>query len=139
MEHVSCLPHRYTIILLTGVAEYTHKMFPTSEFVVDTIHIDNDTGQQANVFNLTPAELKERRVICLDLGRDGIDAYTPGHRNPAKVRSEKTGRGPLTGNWARTDRDYPVMCAYKLLRMKLDSYLLWPASGYMCNVPVDRP
>lgn len=97
---------------------------------IKTLHVADDRGELENVFNLPQSRLRERTVIKLDLGKDGL-ANKPSHRNPQLCKSEKTGRGPLTGNWQDGS---PMMCAYKLLDFTLDSYILWAASGHFCNV-----
>lgn len=100
--------------------------------IIKTLHVANDCGQQHNVFGLSEQRLKERQVITLNLGSDGLQGE-PAERNPALCSSEKTGRGPLTEGWM--ERGYPMMCAYKLVDFNIDSYLLWAVSGKFTNVP----
>lgn len=100
--------------------------------IVKTVHIADDCGEQENVFKLPLNRLRERTVVKLDLGKDGL-TNKPDNRNPSIYRSEKTGRGPLTGDWMDNT---PMMCAYKLLDFTLDSYILWAVSGQLSNVHI---
>ena len=116
---------------MINLAEYIHEKFPTSKMVVRTVHVEDDDGRRANVFNLPPERLSQRQVVHLDLALDGITPDKPKHRNPQLVKSEKTHRGPLRRGWVKSlkGEGHPVMCAYKLIDCTFDSYLLWAASG----------
>lgn len=116
------------------MAEYKHEKFPGSKMYVRTVHIADDKGTRDNVFGLSPSQLKERKVVYLDLAVDGLSGK-PANRNPRLCRSEKTGRGPLVPGWL-TKNDTPFMCAYKLLDCTFDSYMLWAASNQFSNVPI---
>lgn len=74
-----------------------------------------DVGDQNNVHELTPEKLKLREVVHIDIANDPISSsdYKP-EFDPAKFKSKKTGRGPLTGpNWK--EGLSPVMTCYKLV------------------------
>ena len=76
--------------------------------------------------------MKKRNVIIIDIANDKINPkdYKP-EEDPKLVRSEKTGRGPLTDpNWQKNCE--PVMTCYKLvyiefkwfgLQTKVESFL----------------
>lgn len=52
------------------------------------------------VHELPPEKLKFREVIFIDIGSDPVnpnDYKTT--EDPARFKSEKTGRGPLVGGW----------------------------------------
>lgn len=81
---------------------------------IETMHL-MDGGETENAHRLTPAELKQREVIYIDIANDKVSSSDyKAEEDPTKVRSEKTGRGPLTKDWKSTTT--PIMCAYKLVR-----------------------
>jgi len=84
---------------------------------VETYHIA-DRGQQENVHELTPAQLKQREVIHIDIANDKVEQKDyKGDEDPQKFNSSKTGRGPLTTpNWR--DEVDPVMTCYKLVTIE---------------------
>lgn len=49
---------------------------------------------------LPPEKLKNRDVVHIDIANDPVTTadYKP-DEDPTKFKSEKTGRGPLTGQW----------------------------------------
>lgn len=83
---------------------------------IETMHCP-DRGDQENVHELSPEKLKMREVEFIDIGNDPV--ITKDYKeseDPSKFKSEKTGRGPLVGNWR--DTVDPVMCAYKLVTVE---------------------
>jgi hypothetical protein len=52
------------------------------------------------VHELPPEKLKNREVVHIDIANDPVTTadYKP-DEDPTKFKSEKTGRGPLTGQW----------------------------------------
>jgi len=84
---------------------------------IETMH-SPDRGTQENAHFLPPEKLKQREVVFIDIANDTVltKDYKP-TEDPTKMKSEKTGRGPLTGkNWQETVE--PVMCAYKLVTVE---------------------
>uniref|UniRef100_A0A3Q3B8J8 Phosphatidylinositol transfer protein alpha isoform n=1 Tax=Kryptolebias marmoratus TaxID=37003 RepID=A0A3Q3B8J8_KRYMA len=96
-----------------------------------------DMGEHENVHNLEENKWKNTEVIQIDIAdRSSISDqdYKP-EQDPAKFKSEKTGRGPLEPGWQDTlaqNADTPHMCAYKLvsvdvryigLQSKLENYI----------------
>ncbi|KAH7729008.1 Protein Y71G12B.17 [Aphelenchoides avenae] len=73
----------YTKTVLTN-PDYMREKF---QITIESIHCENDRGQQEN-------DMEEK---------NDVHAF----------RSEKTGRGPLNSGWTRRQR--PIMCAYKLV------------------------
>ncbi|UYV71421.1 PITPNB, partial [Cordylochernes scorpioides] len=66
---------------------------------------------------LPPEKLKQREVIVIDIAKDPVSHNDYKEtEDPAKFKSQKTGRGPLVGNWQQTVD--PVMCAYKLVTIE---------------------
>ena len=108
-------------------------MDPKKFFIdIETWHLP-DKGDQQNACKLTKEELKKRKVINIDIG----GPLHPDFRDensvkyvPAKFKSEKTGRGPLTKGWV--GQSDPVMTAYKIVRY---SFKYWgiqtKAEGYI--------
>ncbi|XP_038620968.1 membrane-associated phosphatidylinositol transfer protein 1 [Tachyglossus aculeatus] len=79
-----------------------------------------DGGGQPNVFNLTGAERRQRIVDTIDIVRDAAapGEYKP-EEDPRLYHSAKTGRGPLSDDWAQAAaRAGPLMCAYKLCKVE---------------------
>merc|ERR1712100_828657 len=77
-------------------------------YTVETLHFDNDKGEQENVHNLDKKQLKIREVKHIDIVDpvpDGADTST--------FHSEVTERGPLRRGWQ--DEVKPMMCCYKLV------------------------
>ncbi|XP_028851443.1 membrane-associated phosphatidylinositol transfer protein 2-like isoform X5 [Denticeps clupeoides] len=84
----------------------------------------SDTGTQADVFNLSPAERRQRTLDPIDIVKDPIPPheYKP-EEDPRVYRSAKTQRGPLTDDWIEEYTDNPapkapIMCAYKLCKVE---------------------
>ncbi|KAM3874038.1 membrane-associated phosphatidylinositol transfer protein 2 isoform 1-T1 [Diretmus argenteus] len=82
-----------------------------------------DTGNQADVFNLSSAEKRQRTVDPIDIVKD----YIPPHEylveeDPKLYLSVKTKRGPLSEDWIeeinQSPGQSPVMCAYKLCKVE---------------------
>ena len=73
-----------------------------------------DAGNQENVHELPPEKLHKREVIRIDIANDRIPpADYREATDPTRFKSNKTGRGPLSGNWIKTSD--PVMTCYKLV------------------------
>ncbi|XP_070845247.1 membrane-associated phosphatidylinositol transfer protein 2-like isoform X1 [Chaetodon trifascialis] len=82
-----------------------------------------DTGNQVDVFNMSPAEKRQRTVDPIDIVKD----YIPPHEylaeeDPKLYQSVKTRRGPLSDDWIEEINQSPgqsaVMCAYKLCKVE---------------------
>ncbi|XP_055775789.1 membrane-associated phosphatidylinositol transfer protein 2-like isoform X5 [Salvelinus fontinalis] len=86
-----------------------------------------DTGNQPDVFNMSPVE---KRLRTLDSLADPIDIVKdpiPPHEymqeeDPRIYRSDKTNRGPLQEDWIEEYNNNPgktpIMCAYKLCKVE---------------------
>ncbi|KAL1453708.1 hypothetical protein WDU94_010024 [Cyamophila willieti] len=85
--------------------------------IIESYHIQ-DNGQQENVHELTGDKLKQREVVHIDIGNDPVSAGDYKEtEDPTKFKSEKTGRGPLQGNWIeKFTAEGPIMTAYKLVQ-----------------------
>ena len=80
---------------------------------VETYHIA-DRGDSENVHQLTPEQLKQRKVVHIDIANDTVlSSDYKADQDPSKFQS-KGGRGPLKGDWKKTVQ--PVMTAYKLVK-----------------------
>ncbi|KAM9801247.1 membrane-associated phosphatidylinositol transfer protein 2 [Neosynchiropus ocellatus] len=83
----------------------------------------SDSGQQEDVFHLSPAERRQRTVDPIDIVKDYIAPHEYlAEEDPTLYRSLKTGRGPLSEDWVqeidRTPGQSEVMCAYKLCKVE---------------------
>ncbi|XP_067862305.1 membrane-associated phosphatidylinositol transfer protein 2 isoform X1 [Heptranchias perlo] len=82
-----------------------------------------DSGDQANVFNLSTAEKRQRMLDPIDIVKDPIppNEYKT-EEDPKQYKSIKTGRGPLSDDWIEECKNrpgkMPIMCAYKLCKVE---------------------
>lgn len=110
----NCYPKCLTVLINGYLSREKFKI------EVETMHVDGNIDEP-NAVGLTPAELAIRKVEYIDI----LD----GHADPkakeydarfdcSKVKSEKTGRGPLTKGWERrtSELGLPLMCCYKVIR-----------------------
>ncbi|EDM13598.1 phosphatidylinositol transfer protein, membrane-associated 2 (predicted), isoform CRA_a [Rattus norvegicus] len=80
-----------------------------------------DTGENNNVFNLSPVEKNQLITDIIDIVKDPV---TPSEykteEDPKLFQSIKTRRGPLSENWIQEykKRLLPIMCAYKLCKVE---------------------
>lgn len=55
------------------------------------------------VHELPPEKLKQREVQVIDIGNDSVSSSDyKEDEDPKKFKSQKSGRGPLCGNWIGT-------------------------------------
>jgi len=94
--------------------------------IIETYHL-GDTGDQENVHELDDKKLKQRQVVHIDIANDPVlPADYKKDENPKTFKSEKTGRGPLSGEWQKVVS--PVMTAYKLVTIQFKCACLGGAS-----------
>ena len=80
---------------------------------VETYHFA-DRGTSENLHELPGDKLKHREIVHIDIANDPISRTDfKLDEDPTKFKSDKTGRGPLTGDWMKTVD--PVMTCYKLV------------------------
>ena len=66
---------------------------------METYHL-GDRGDSENVHELDAKKLKERTVVNIDIANDPVDTNDyKKDEDPTIYKSEKTGRGPLSGDW----------------------------------------
>ncbi|KAM4047262.1 phosphatidylinositol transfer protein alpha isoform [Anomaloglossus baeobatrachus] len=112
-------PYCRTGFVLTLQNEYMKDDFLIK---IETWH-KPDLGTLDNVHKLEPDVWKNVEVVQIDIAdRSQVLSkdYKP-DEDPAKYKSCKTGRGPLTPDWKKTlaqRKDVPHMCAYKLVTVK---------------------
>lgn len=84
------------------------------KILIDSLHLPG-LGTQENVLQLPPDMLKLREVIQIDIANDPVQSSDyKADEDPKKFKSQKTGRGPLSGpNWRKEAN--PVMTCYKLV------------------------
>ena len=67
--------------------------------MIETYHI-GDRGHQDNVHELDDKKLKNRTVVPIDIANDEVASTDfKKDEDPTTYKSEKTGRGPLSGDW----------------------------------------
>ena len=67
--------------------------------IVETYHKEG-RGDEDNVHELDSKKLKDRTVVNIDIANDSVDANDyKKDEDPKTFKSEKTGRGPLEGDW----------------------------------------
>ncbi|XP_061637410.1 phosphatidylinositol transfer protein alpha isoform-like isoform X1 [Phyllopteryx taeniolatus] len=86
---------------------------------VETWH-KPDMGEQENIHGLDKSDWEKTEVINIDIAdrKCVSDKDYKKDQDPAKFKSEKTGRGPLGPDWKKEVLDNPScphMCAYKLV------------------------
>lgn len=83
--------------------------------------MDDDIGEHENVFGLEPEQLKKRTVRFVDIGSEKLPSeHSKPEFEPALVKSKKTGRGPLVGDWIKSAG--PMMCCYKLVTIQMQIF-----------------
>uniref|UniRef100_A0A7S0EYJ1 WW domain-containing protein n=1 Tax=Hanusia phi TaxID=3032 RepID=A0A7S0EYJ1_9CRYP len=113
----NCYPHVLTELRLPLFHKFLMR--------VETIHA-NDRGDTFNIHNLDEKKLKQREIVYIDISEKDDHhkkkkMYDKDNTDPRSFKSERTGRGPLVGNWQSACQ--PVMCAYKLVTCEFD---YWP-------------
>ncbi|XP_039218658.1 membrane-associated phosphatidylinositol transfer protein 2 isoform X2 [Crotalus tigris] len=89
---------------------------------IETYYIP-DSGEQANVFNLSPAEKRQTVLDPIDIVKDPVPPHEyKSEEDPKIFKSAKTARGPLPEDWIKEHKnkpgEYPIMCAYKLCKVE---------------------
>uniref|UniRef100_A0A3Q1HJE5 Phosphatidylinositol transfer protein membrane associated 2 n=1 Tax=Acanthochromis polyacanthus TaxID=80966 RepID=A0A3Q1HJE5_9TELE len=82
-----------------------------------------DTGNQAEVFNMSAAEKRQRTIDPIDIVTDPIPPHEyKAEEDPRLYKSVKTQRGPLRDDWIEEYNNNPgktpIMCAYKLCKVE---------------------
>ncbi|XP_029389551.1 membrane-associated phosphatidylinositol transfer protein 2 isoform X4 [Mus pahari] len=80
-----------------------------------------DTGENNNVFNLSPVEKSQLVTDVIDIVKDPVPpSEYKTEEDPKLFHSVKTCRGPLSENWIQEykKRLLPIMCAYKLCKVE---------------------
>ncbi|OPJ75073.1 membrane-associated phosphatidylinositol transfer protein 2 isoform C [Patagioenas fasciata monilis] len=82
-----------------------------------------DSGENVNVFNLSPAEKRQTILDPIDIVKDPIPPHEyKAEEDPKLYKSVKTKRGPLSEDWIQEYKNnpgkYPIMCAYKLCKVE---------------------
>ncbi|KAM8886332.1 membrane-associated phosphatidylinositol transfer protein 2-like isoform 8-T10 [Spinachia spinachia] len=82
-----------------------------------------DTGNQADVFNLSPLEKRQRSIDPIDIVTDPMSPHEYKAEEDTRLfKSAKTQRGPLQDDWIEEYNNNPgktpIMCAYKLCKVE---------------------
>ncbi|XP_023699081.1 membrane-associated phosphatidylinositol transfer protein 2 isoform X2 [Paramormyrops kingsleyae] len=82
-----------------------------------------DTGNQLDVFNMSPVERRQRTLDPIDIVKDPIPPHEyKAEEDPRLYKSVKTKRGPLQEDWIEDFNNNPdkkpIMCAYKLCKVE---------------------
>uniref|UniRef100_A0A3Q3QQH5 DDHD domain-containing protein n=1 Tax=Monopterus albus TaxID=43700 RepID=A0A3Q3QQH5_MONAL len=86
-------------------------------------YYQSDTGNQADVFNMSAVEKRQRAIDPIDIVTDPIPPHEyKAEEDPRLYKSVKTQRGPLQDDWIEgyknNPRKTPIMCAYKLCKVE---------------------
>jgi hypothetical protein len=103
---------------------------------VATNFFEGDPGINENAHDLNKEDLAARKVIDLDIAdqlKDDKD-YNAKY-DPALVKLEKAGRGPLEKGWMKLPGVNPVMTAYKLIRV---DFKVWGVQSRVENVIIEN-
>lgn len=102
------------------ITEYTCSFIPKFSIHIETRYEDNN-GSSENCHSLSDEELQLREIDFVDIAYDDLPAKHYKEEEDLKLfRSEKTGRGPLEEGWR--DKTHPIMCSYKLVRVKFEVF-----------------
>ncbi|XP_050002309.1 membrane-associated phosphatidylinositol transfer protein 2 isoform X12 [Alexandromys fortis] len=80
-----------------------------------------DTGENNDVFSLSPVEKNQLITDIIDIVKDPVPpSEYKIEEDPKLFQSIKTHRGPLSDNWIQEykKRLLPIMCAYKLCKVE---------------------
>ncbi|XP_075835184.1 membrane-associated phosphatidylinositol transfer protein 2 isoform X6 [Microtus pennsylvanicus] len=80
-----------------------------------------DTGENNDVFSLSPVEKNQLITDIIDIVKDPVPpSEYKTEEDPKLFQSIKTHRGPLSDNWIQEykKRLLPIMCAYKLCKVE---------------------
>ncbi|CAG8470318.1 25167_t:CDS:10 [Racocetra persica] len=109
-EAWNAYPHCRTV-LTNGYMKENFKL------VTETMHIDKSRGEVENALNISQDLLEKRQIVIVDIANDPVDKKDyQEDLDPTLFHSEKTGRGPLKGDWIKTVT--PVMTCYKLVTVE---------------------
>ncbi|CAI2186603.1 20410_t:CDS:2, partial [Funneliformis geosporum] len=109
-EAWNAFPHCKTV-LTNGYMKENFKL------ITETMHVDNSRGEIDNALNIPVDLLEKRKGMIIDIANDCIDPKDyKKDQDPTLYHSEKTGRGPLKGDWINTVT--PVMTCYKLVTVE---------------------
>lgn len=123
----------------TKLHERSWNMYPTvktvltNEYFRTNFRIEIDTVVRAcpngepefNVHSLTPEQLEKREIVNIDISEPIAECDYKPDEDPTRVRSVKTGRGPLVqNNWVKTciAAQQPVICCYKLVFLEFKMF-----------------
>ncbi|CAN8071024.1 unnamed protein product [Agarophyton chilense] len=98
---------------------YESPFFAKSFYLsVQSRYVGNDAGGLENALGLSPSELQQRQVVHVNLGSEEHVKMTS-DTDVVRFESKQAGRGELdaTGQWMQ--RDTPIMCCYKLVRLNV--------------------
>lgn len=102
------------------ITEYNCSFIPKFSIHIETRYED-DNGSSDNCLKLTEGEFQQREVDFVDIA---VDELSPKHykeeEDPKLLVSKKTGRGPLQEGWRDTVK--PIMCSYKVVRVKFEVF-----------------
>ncbi|KAM6944766.1 membrane-associated phosphatidylinositol transfer protein 2-like isoform 5-T5 [Lycodopsis pacificus] len=82
-----------------------------------------DSGNQADVFNMSAVEKRQRTIDPIDIVTDPMSPYEYKAEEDTRLfKSAKTQRGPLQEDWLEEYNNNPgkapIMCAYKLCKVE---------------------
>ena len=88
-----------------------------------TKHTEGELGKIQNIHNLNQEELLQRKVDFIDIVCDRVpEKKYKKEEDPKYFKSKIKELGPLKPEWYKKTK--PVLCAYKLVRVKFDKWLI---------------
>jgi len=96
-----------------------------SKFSIEvyTKHTEGELGKIENIHNLNQEDLILRKVDFIDIVNDPIpEKKYKKEEDPKFFKSKRKNIGPLKKDWIHTTK--PILCAYKLIRVKFDKWLI---------------
>jgi len=90
---------------------------------VDTKHTEGELGKIDNIHNLNEQDLKLRQIDFIDIVNDPVpEKKYKKEEDPKLFKSTLKNIGPLKKDWVSSTK--PILCAYKLVRVKFDKWLI---------------
>ncbi|VDO45334.1 unnamed protein product [Onchocerca flexuosa] len=127
MQHSYCTKnagmHSHIVKQLLSVRFLQNPDYMKDSFYIniESMHLP-DRGHTENALDLSPALLKKREVIVIDIYDDSLlkkTDITP-ETNVHEFKSKKTGREKLSKDWIQTTK--PVMCCYKVVQVQFKMF-----------------
>lgn len=110
---------------------YTNPYFKKSFSMIITSQHLNDLGETDNIFDLSPQQLKARKIVYLDIVNDPCPDNSP-DKEPLTFSSKKTDRSFIKEEvsnckwWEQDKKPEKTMCCYKLATIQFNVFGIKP-------------